>query len=80
MSKKTNKKKKVNLKLESGQTFLVEDLQTLIHIQKTYASMLRGQIPQEDREVCNKIITAINIAVENVYIATDESNDEDYWN
>lgn len=80
MSKKTNKKKKINIKLDSGQTYMIEDLQTLIHIQKTYASLLRGQISEEEKNVCSKVIAAVNTAVANVYNASnDGSDDEDYW-
>lgn len=80
MSKKTNKKKKINIKLESGQTYMIEDLQVLMHIQKTYASLLRGQISEEDKAITNKVISAVNIAVNNVYIGTENSlDDEDYW-
>lgn len=80
MSKKTNKRKKINIKLDSGQTFLIEDLQIFMHIQKTYASLVRGQISEEDKNTCNKVISAINTAVKNVYIATEsDSSDENYW-
>lgn len=81
MSKKTNKKKKINIKLESGQTFFVEDLQIFLNIQKTYAHMLRAQSLPEDKVIYNKVLEAINLAIENVYISSEESSDdEDYWN
>ena len=80
MSKKTNKKKKINIKLESGQTFLIEDLQTILHIQKTYASMLRAQSSPEDKAIYTRVIEAINLAIENVYVSSEESSDdENYW-
>lgn len=80
MSKKTNKKKKINIKLESGQTFMVEDLQIILHIQKTYANMLRAQSSSEDKAIYNKVIAAVNSAIENVYVASEENaDDEDYW-
>lgn len=81
MSKKTNKKKKINIKLESGQTFMIEDLQVILHIQKTYATMLRAQSSPEDKLVYSKVIEAVNLAIENVYVASeDNSDDENYWN
>jgi len=80
VSKKTNKKKKINIKLESGQTFMVEDLQIILHIQKTYANMLRAQSSSEDKAIYNKVIAAVNSAIENVYVASEENtDDEDYW-
>ena len=66
MSKKTNQKKKVSIKLEPGQSFLIEDLDLLLHIQKTYASLLRGQVSTEDRSICNRVIQAVNISIDNV--------------
>jgi hypothetical protein len=66
VSKKTNQKKKVNIKLEPGQSFLIEDLDLLLHIQKTYASLLRGQVSTEDRSICNRVIQAVNISIDNV--------------
>jgi hypothetical protein len=81
VSKKTNKKKKVNIKLESGQTFLIEDLQILLHVQKTYATLLGGQVSPEEKAMFMRIVNAVNAAIENVYVATDGGlDDEDYWN
>jgi len=80
VSKKTNKKKKINIKLESGQGFIVEDLQVILHIQKTYANMLKAQSSPEDKLIYSKIISSVNIAIENVYIASeDNSDDENFW-
>ena len=80
MSKKTNKKKKINLKLEPGQTFMIEDLQTMLHIQKTYAAMIKSESSSEDRLLYNKVITAADIAIKNVHIASGEDMDnENYW-
>ena len=78
MSKKTNQKKKVNIKLAPGQSFLIEDLDILIHIQKTYANMLRGQVSNENKNILNRVILAVNLAIENVN--NDSSNDyDDEW-
>lgn len=78
MSKKTNQKKKVNIKLGPGQSFLIEDLDILIHIQKTYANMLRGQVSNDDKAIFNRVILAINLAIENVN--NSSSNDyDDEW-
>lgn len=78
MSKKTNLKKKVTIKLEPGQSFLIEDLDILMHIQKTYATLLRSQVSSDDKVVYAKVITAVNSAVENVNNASS-NNYDDQW-
>lgn len=78
MSKKTNQKKKVNIKLENNQSFLIEDLDILLHIQKTYASMMRGQLSEQDKVICNRVITATNVAMENVYLAPSDGYSEEW--
>jgi len=80
MSKKNNQKKKVGIKLSSGQSYLIEDLEVLLHIQKTYASMMRGQVSEQDKVIYNRVIAAVNTAIQNVYVGTDNGSDEDYWN
>jgi hypothetical protein len=80
MSKKTNKKKKVNIKLESGQSYLIEDLEIILNIQKIYAGLTKGQISDEDRNIYNRVMAAVANAVGNVYHAVDDgAEDEDYW-
>lgn len=78
MSKKTNQKKKINIKLENNQSFLIEDLDTLLHIQKTYASMMRGQLSEQDKLTYNRVIAAVNTAIENVYLAPSDGYSEDW--
>jgi hypothetical protein len=78
MSKKTNQKKKINIKLENNQSFIVEDLDILIHIQRTYASMMRGQLSEQDRVVCARVITATNSAIENVFISTTDGYGDEW--
>jgi len=78
MSKKTNQKKKINIKLENNQSFLIEDLDTLLHIQKTYVSMMRGQVSEKDKLIYNKVIAAVNTAIENVYLAPSDGYSEDW--
>lgn len=78
MSKKTNQKKKINIKLENNQSFLIEDLDTLLHIQKTYVSMMRGQVSEQDKLIYNKVIAAVNTAIENVYLAPSDGYSEDW--
>lgn len=78
MSKKTNQKKKVGIKLENNQSFLIEELDIFLHIQKTYASLTRGQISEHDRAMQNRVIAAVNLAIENVYVAPAEGYNEDW--
>lgn len=78
MSKKTNQKKKVNIKLEPGQSFLVEDLDLLIHVQKTYANLLRGQLSPEDRTLYTRVINAVNISIENVHNVNSSDYGDDW--
>lgn len=78
MSKKTNQKKKVNIKLEPGQSFLIEDLDLLIHVQKTYVNLLRGQVSLEDRALYTRVINAVNISIENVH-NVNSSDYGDEW-
>lgn len=78
MSKKTNQKKKVHIKLGNNESFIVEDLEILLHIQKTYANFLRGNISDQDKVMYTRIITAINSAIENVYIAPIDGSDDEW--
>jgi len=79
MSKKTNKKKKQGIKLESGQTYAIEDLEAFMHIQKTYASLACSHISDDEKALCARVLSAVNSAIKNVYIAREENSDEDYW-
>jgi len=78
MSKKTNQKKKVNIKLENNQSFLIEDLNIILHIQKTYVSMMRGQLSEQDKALYNRVIAATNIAMENVYLTSSDGYSEEW--
>lgn len=76
MSKKTNQKKKVNIKLEDNQSFMIEDLSILLHIQKTYSDIMRAHCSEQDRATCARVIEAINLSVENVHIALGSDQSE----
>lgn len=78
MSKKTNQKKKVNIKLEPGQSFLIEDLDLLLHVQKTYANLLRGQVSADDKILFNRVISAVNEAIENVHNGNSDNYGDDW--
>jgi hypothetical protein len=80
MSKKTNQKKKVNIRLKNGESFFIEDIDVILHIQKTYANLLRAAKSDYDRVVCNRIIEAVNSAIENTNnTGNDGLDDENYW-
>jgi len=77
VSKKTNQKKKVNIKLKPGQSFLIEDLDVLIHIQKHYATNIGNQFNDKDKDICHRVILAVNEAINNVYNSTSEEYGEE---
>jgi len=79
MSKKTNKKKKQVIKLESNQSYMVEDLGAFMHVQKTYALLLRSNISHEERALCARVLSAVDSAIKNVYLTPEEGSNEDYW-
>ncbi len=68
MSKKINQRKKINIKLQNNQSFMIEDLSIFLHIQRTYANFLRGICSEEDKNIYTKIVSAINDSIENVFI------------
>jgi predicted nucleic acid-binding protein len=77
MSKKTNEKKKVNIKLSSNQSYFVDEIDTFMHIQKTYADLLRSVKNEIERENIVRILNKINEAFENIFVGSaDGSNDE----
>jgi hypothetical protein len=78
MSKKTNQKKKVNIKLGHNQSFIIEDLDILLHIQKTYANFLRGNCSEQEKNIYKKIVEAVNISIENVYISLTDGVDDEW--
>lgn len=78
MAKKTNEKKKVNIKLSNGQSYLIEDIDVFVHIQKTYAEMLRVSKLEEEKNLFLKIINSINEAVSNVYVFRQDDDNEDW--
>jgi len=77
MSKKTHPKKKINIKLENNQSFIVEDLSAFLHIQKTYTHFLRGHVSNEDKVLFTKIINSVDKAIANLYTAP--VNGDDYY-
>lgn len=78
MSKKTNQRKKVAIKLDNNQSFFVEDLDVFMHIQKTYVALIKNQITDQEKNITNKILTAVKSAIENVYIARENCYDEEW--
>lgn len=78
MTKKTHQKKKVTIKLDDNQSYIIEDIQVLLHVQKTYADMLRAVSTDEDKALFARIISAVNEAIENVFYAQSDGIDDEW--
>jgi|LakMenE01Jun11ns_1017448.scaffolds.fasta_scaffold9891812_3 hypothetical protein len=78
MSKKTNEKKKVNIKLNVNQSYMVDDIETFMHIQKTYADLLRSAKVESEREVLIAILDKLNEAFANLFTGSI-NGDGDEW-
>jgi len=78
MSKKTNQRKKVGLKLDSNQSFFIEDLNVFMHIQKTYAALVKNQISEQEKDTISKVLNAVKSAIDNVYIAKENDYDQEW--
>jgi predicted nucleic acid-binding protein len=78
MSKKTNEKKKVNIKLSSNQSYFVDEIDTFMHIQKTYADLLRSVKNEIERENIVRILNKINEAFENIFVASMDGSGDDW--
>lgn len=78
MSKKTNEKKKVNIKLNSNQSYFVDDIETFMHIQKTYADMLMSVKNEIERQNIVRVLNKINEAYENIFVASMDGSGDDW--
>lgn len=78
MTKKTHQKKKVTIKLDDNQSYIIEDIQVLLHVQKTYAHMLRSVSTDEDKALFTRVISAVNEAIENVFYAQSDGIDDEW--
>lgn len=78
MSKKTNEKKKVNIKLNSNQSYFVDDIETFMHIQKTYADMLMSVKNEIERQNIVRVLNKINEAYENIFVASTDGSGDDW--
>lgn len=78
MSKKTNEKKKVNIKLNSNQSYFVDDIETFMHIQKTYADMLMSVKNEIERQNIVRVLNKINEAYENIFVAPIDGSGDDW--
>jgi len=78
MSKKTNQRKNVGIKLDNNQSFFVEDLDVFMHIQKTYVALIKSQMTDQEKNITTKVLAAAKSAIENVYIAKENGYDEEW--
>lgn len=78
MSKKTNEKKKVNIKLNSNQSYFVDDIATFMHIQKTYADMLMSVKNEMERQNIVRVLNKIDEAYENIFVASMDGSGDDW--
>lgn len=80
MSKKTNEKKKVNIKLTDNQSYLVADVDFFMRIEKIYADLLFSAKVETDRQLyLNDLDKIRNEALnpERIFNSnSDGSNDE----
>lgn len=78
MSKKINEKKKVNVKLSANQSYLVADIDVFMHMQKTYADLLRSVKVESDRQMYISILNKLNEAFENAFISSEDGSGDDW--
>jgi len=78
MTKKSNPKKKVGIKLMDNQSFFVEDLDVFLHIQKTYVNLANSQMQEQNKEIILRTLAAVQHAIETVFVAEADGYD-DKW-
>jgi hypothetical protein len=80
MAKKINEKKKINIKLESGQTYLVTTIDEMLHISNALSHYF--SIVKDEKEKLNilrlkeETIKSIN---ENQFISKVINDEDDNW-
>ena len=77
MSKKTNEKKKISVKLVSGQAVYVADVETLYHISNTYAHLASSEKDSKQKQFCVSIVKSINEAIQKTRF--DSNSQQDDW-
>lgn len=78
MSKKTNQKKKINIKLNIGESYFIENLDVLLHIQRTYARAYSSQFSEEEKIIFEKATIALSASISNAHNANDSNYEEEH--
>ena len=80
MAKKINEKKKINIKLESGQTYLVTPIDEMLVISNALSNYLSVVKDEKERlnilHIKEEAVKSIN---ENQFISKQNNNDDDSW-
>jgi hypothetical protein len=80
MAKKINEKKKINIKLESGQTYLVTTIDEMLVISNALSNYLSVIKDEKERlnilHIKEEAVKSIN---ENQFISKQNNNDDDSW-
>ena len=80
MPKKINEKKKINIKLESGQTYLVTTIDEMLVISNALSNYLSVVKDEKERlnilHIKEEAVKSIN---ENQFISKQNNNDDDSW-
>ena len=80
MTKKKVEKKKVNIKLESGQTYLITSIDEMLQIANSLIHLASSIKDEKDKlSVLNLSEAAIKAMTENKFIGGSSDEDED-WN
>jgi hypothetical protein len=80
MAKKINEKKKINIKLESGQTYLVTSIDEMLQVSNALIHLASSVKDEKDRlnilRLSEEAIKAIN---ENQFISKVTYEEDDSW-
>jgi len=80
MAKKINEKKKINIKLESGQTYLITTIEEMLQISHAllhYVSIVRDEKEKQNLlKLNNEAIRSMN---DNQFISKIIYDDDDNW-
>jgi hypothetical protein len=80
MAKKINEKKKINIKLESGQTYLITSIDEMLQVSNALIHLASSVKDEKDRlnilRLSEEAIKAIN---ENQFISKVTNDEDDNW-
>jgi hypothetical protein len=79
MSKKTNPKKKVNVKINSGEAIFVAPVEVLQHIAETYYYMSMSCEEAQEKESWLNVSSDIQDWISKTYFDGTVSGEDDEW-